>query len=439
MSERSDCKKCLMPFEKKFINQDGECVICHEHRKKWLNKDYEKAEKELIEIFNHYKERNKSKKYDAIIGFSGGKDSAYALYLAKKKYGLRPLAVTGDNGLLTERALKNIKTTVDKLDIDHLVVSQNHEELKTLYRAYFKKTKNFCEICYLTILKSLGEAALEYDVPLMITGFAFKIDSSHFRAEQRYCFEDAFANIVKEDVPEEIFSKYITKKVRTNNQFHLLHLFDYVNHIEKNIYDTLEKEIGWDSNNKDDKHSDCKFHEMLGYLKLINKDFTSLALMTPAALLRDGQINHDEFNEMMAKQETVFKKVDPKQFNEFLDYFAVDKDFLTQELVPPKLAEPIIKKADFEPLIHAKERLGKDEGELLKMLIDTIRPEIKRDGGDIAILDYGNNILKISMLGACRGCMIADQVMIRYLESLVRKYISSDIVIENVKMLVADV
>jgi Fe-S cluster biogenesis protein NfuA len=433
---RTLCKKCLMPFQEAFINQDGECVICHEHRKKWLNKDYVQSEEKLIRIFDHYKERNKNKKYDAIVAFSGGKDSAYALYLAKNQYGLRTLAVTGDNGLLTDRAIKNMKMTVDKLGVDHIIISQDHEELKSLYRAYFQKTKNFCEICYLTILKSLGQAALEYDVPLMITGFAFKIDSSHFRAERRYCFEDAFASIVKEDIPEDIYSKYITKEIRSNNEFHLLHLFDYINYIEKDIYDTLEKEIGWNSNNRDDRHSDCRFHAMLGYLKLKNGDLTSLVLMTPAALLRDGQIKPEEFHQMLAKQETVFKNVTEKQFDDFLEYFDIDEEFLEKSLEPPKLADPVINEEDFEPLIHARAQSDKSDREMLEMLINIIRPEINRDGGDIKILDYNNNVLKITMLGACRGCMIADQVMMRYLEHLIRSYISEDITIENIKLLV---
>ncbi len=433
---RTDCKKCLMSFEERFVNEDGECVICHEHRKKWLNKDYVQSEKELVRIFDHYKVRNKDKKYDAIVAFSGGKDSVYALYLARKKYGLRPLAVTGDNGILTERSRKNMKIVVDKLEVDHLIVSQDKKELQSLYRAFFQKTKNFCEICYLTILKSLGEAAVEYDVPLMITGFAFKIDSSHFRARQRYCLEDAFAHIVKDAVPAQVYQKYMTKSVRAEKHLHMLHLFDYVNHVEKDIYELLETELGWDSNNKNDKHSDCRFHDMLSYLKWINNDLTSLALMTPAALLRDGQISRRGFDDMLAKQEETFQQVDRKQVEDFLEYFDVDEGFLTKKLDDPSLVEPLALEEDFKPLLLARQENGKSQRELIEMLIDIIRPEIKRDGGDIKILEFNDNCLKIKLLGGCRGCLIADQVMIRYLEYLVRKNISNNIVIENVKELV---
>lgn len=432
-STRIDCRKCFMPFDDKFINEQGNCVICHEHSKKWLNRDYGQAEAELVEIFAHYKKRNHDKKYDCIVAFSGGKDSVYALYLAKEKYGLRPLAVTADNGLLTQRALQNMETIVDRLDVDHLVISQDQEELQSLYRAYFKKTKNFCEICYLMISWSLGQAALTYDVPLLITGFAFKIDSSHFRAERRYCFEDSFVNIVKDVIPEEVYSKYLTKNIRAKSHFHLLHLFDYVNHVEADIYRILEDELGWDSNNKDDKHSDCRFHHMLGYLRWLNGDLTSLVLMAPAALLRDGQITRHQFEEMSSKQKEQLHKVDRNQMEEFLDYFDIDESFLEENTAKPVLAEPLISAEDFAPLIEAKATNSKSKGQLLEMLIDIVRPEIRRDSGDIHILDFSCNLLKIKLSGGCRACMIADQVMIRYLEYLVRKYVADDIVIENTK------
>jgi len=431
--ERMQCVRCLMPFEKRFIGADGECVICREHRKKWLNRDYQKTEQQLIDILNHYKRRNKNKRYDAVVAFSGGKDSVYALYLLKHRYGMRPLAVTGDNGLLTERALKNMKTVVDQLGVDHVIARRDKEELQSLYRAYFQKTKNFCEVCYLTITSALGQSALEHDVPLMVTGFAFKVDSSHFRAARRYCFEDAFAAVIKDSIPEEVYKKYITKDVRASNKFHLVHLFDYINHVESEIYDLLETQLGWDSAGREDKHSDCRFHHMLGYLRRINNDLTSLALMTPAALLRDGQITVEQFRTMLAKEESLFANVEREQIDDFLQYFGVEEEFLTSPLPPVALADPVITEEDFAPLLEARHRNNKSKSELLEMLIAIIRPEVQRDGGDIAIVDYHDHILKVRLLGGCRGCMIGDQVMIRYLEYLVRKYVSDDIILEHAK------
>lgn len=240
-----------------------------------------------------------------------------------KKYGLRPLAVTADNGLLAPIALKNMKKVVDRLGVDHLVVTRNKEELRSLYRAFFRKTKNFCEVCYLTILSSLGQAAVEHDVPLIITGAAFKVDSSHFRAGYRYCVEDAVINIVKDSIQAEVYSKYISKEA-----------------------------------------------------------------------------------------------------------------FLTKNLDSPKLVKPLVSEKDFDVLREYRERPGISERNLIEKLFEIIRPELKRDGGDIKILEYKDKVLRIELLGGCRACYMADVIMMRYLEHLVRTHISEDIIIENVKKLV---
>jgi Fe-S cluster biogenesis protein NfuA len=433
---RIDCKKCMMSFTEKYINALGECVLCNEHRKKWFNKDYAKSEKELLEIFDHYKKRNKNRKYDSIVAFTGGKDSSYALYLAVKKFGLRPLAVTSDNGLLAPIAIKNMKRIVDLLGVDHLIVTRDKEELRSIYRAFFRKTKTFCEVCYLTILSSLGQAAVDYDVPLIITGAAFKVDSSHFRAEARYCVEDAVINIVKDSIPIDIYSKYMSKHIRANRSIHLLHIFDYVNYIEREIYRVLENELGWDSMKREDKHADCKFHHMLGYLRFLNNDSTSLVFMTPAALLRDGQITVEQFREMLAKEKTQFQHVNRNEIDEFLDFFGIEEAFLTTDLESPKFVEPLVSEKDFDVLRKYRNRSGIRKRDLIEMLFGIIRPELERDGGDIKILEYKDKVLRIEFLGGCRACYMADTVMMRYLEHLVRTHISEDIIIENVRRLV---
>ena len=45
--------------------------------------------------------RAKKRIYDVLVPLSGGKDSCYLLYFISKKYDLKCLAVTWDNGFLT--------------------------------------------------------------------------------------------------------------------------------------------------------------------------------------------------------------------------------------------------------------------------------------------------------------------------------------------------
>ena len=63
------------------------------------------------------KTAGKGKKYDCIIGLSGGVDSSYVLHLALSE-GLRPLAVHMDNNWNSELAVNNIKNLVTTLGVD---------------------------------------------------------------------------------------------------------------------------------------------------------------------------------------------------------------------------------------------------------------------------------------------------------------------------------
>ncbi|MBU1097084.1 MAG: N-acetyl sugar amidotransferase [Bacteroidetes bacterium] len=79
-----------------------------------------------------------SKRYDCLVGVSGGVDSSYLLYLLKVKYGLKPLAVNLDNGWSSDIAVKNIKKVTTKLNVDLETYVINYEEMKDILRAYVR-------------------------------------------------------------------------------------------------------------------------------------------------------------------------------------------------------------------------------------------------------------------------------------------------------------
>jgi hypothetical protein len=97
----------------------------------------EKGLAEWEEWLKRIKRDGKNKKYDCIVGVSGGTDSCYLLYLAKK-YGLRPLAVNLDNGFSSKTAVENIKKVTNALKIDLETFVIDYEEVKAVLRAYIK-------------------------------------------------------------------------------------------------------------------------------------------------------------------------------------------------------------------------------------------------------------------------------------------------------------
>ena len=97
----------------------------------------EKGHEAWLNIVERIKNTNSKKKYDCVIGVSGGTDSSYLLYLAKE-FGLRPLAVNLDNGWNSDISVKNIRKMTDALNIDLDTYVIDYEEIKDLFRAYMK-------------------------------------------------------------------------------------------------------------------------------------------------------------------------------------------------------------------------------------------------------------------------------------------------------------
>lgn len=115
------------------FDENGRCNFCRDFEKRLVNliaggKTTNKFEKLIKEI----KQKGKGKKYDCIVGVSGGVDSTYVLHLVKEA-GLRPLAVHLDNGWNSELAVSNIHAIISKLGIDlhtHVIDWNENREMQ---------------------------------------------------------------------------------------------------------------------------------------------------------------------------------------------------------------------------------------------------------------------------------------------------------------------
>lgn len=135
------CSRCVMDttVPKITFDENGFCNHCSD----FLNKQLKNEESLSIQISNtekfHEKIRNDGigKKYDCIVGVSGGADSSYALHLALIN-GLRPLAVHLDNGWNSELSQNNISTLVHATGVDLYTHVINWEENKDMQLSLIK-------------------------------------------------------------------------------------------------------------------------------------------------------------------------------------------------------------------------------------------------------------------------------------------------------------
>lgn len=97
----------------------------------------EQQEACLAMVLAQIKAARKNRKYDTIVGLSGGVDSTYIAHLAKE-YGLNPLCVHFDNGWNSELAVKNIENIVSRLGFDLFTYVIDWNEFKDLQLAYLR-------------------------------------------------------------------------------------------------------------------------------------------------------------------------------------------------------------------------------------------------------------------------------------------------------------
>jgi len=183
------CLQCILPetFPGIDFNADGVCSQCRkfEGKKTRLADDKKKYEQKFLELLGQLATRNPEpeiRPYDVLMAYSGGKDSTYTMGLLRNKYKLRILALSFDNGFVSETAVTNIKKVTDHLGIDHIFFKPAQDVLMTIFSTaakrelYSRKTleraSTICTSC-IGLVKSLClKMAIEQDIPMIGFGWS---------------------------------------------------------------------------------------------------------------------------------------------------------------------------------------------------------------------------------------------------------------------------
>jgi N-acetyl sugar amidotransferase len=142
MSKYQQCKRCLMDTSDSRIsfNGNGFCNNCS-HFLEFILPQWEndiKSENKFFDLVNEIKIRGKGKKYDCVIGLSGGLDSSYLLHIAVTKFNLRPLVFHVDGGWNTETAVRNINSLITGLNLELITDVISWKEMRSLQLAFFR-------------------------------------------------------------------------------------------------------------------------------------------------------------------------------------------------------------------------------------------------------------------------------------------------------------
>ncbi len=300
------CTRCVMDDTVKGITFDekGECTFCKIHDE--LEKKFplnEETPKRLQKLAEKIKNDGKGKKYDCIVGVSGGRDSTYTLYNAVK-LGLKPLAVHFDNGWNSEIAVQNIKNATDILGVDLHTHVADWEEFKDLQRSFLFASVPDAEVPTDWIIFSvLFSEAAQYNVKYIVHGHSFRTEGTtpltwtYMDGKYVQDVQKRFGKLKLKSFPNMSMSKYIYYSLfKKINQIRILYYYQYN---EKEVLRVLEEKLGW--KNYGDKHHESKYTAFFQAYILTRKFNIDKRKLHYSAKVRNGQLTRDDALQVIKK------------------------------------------------------------------------------------------------------------------------------------------
>jgi N-acetyl sugar amidotransferase len=175
------CTRCIYDATVPNITFDNEgvCNYCHQidDMEHMYQTGTSQAEKNLYKMIEQVKIDGKGKKYDCVIGVSGGTDSSYLVHKMVKEWGLRPLAVHYDSTWNTGISTENIRKMLAKLNVDLFTLVVDNKEMDEIYKAFFKSDVPEIEAPYdLGVIETLYRACKKYKIKYLFEGHSFQTE-----------------------------------------------------------------------------------------------------------------------------------------------------------------------------------------------------------------------------------------------------------------------
>ncbi len=257
------CSNCVLSssFPGIEFDEKGVCNFC---RDKTVIATEEAVIKEALGKVEDFFNKQKGKQeYDAIVCYSGGKDSTYTLKMAVERYNLNILSFTLDNGYISEKAFENINTVVESLGVDHFTFKPAKKVFNKMIstsitdqvysRSSMRRISSGCNTC-ISIVNNLAlKIALEKKIPFILAGFTLgQIPANSviyqnnypFFAESRKRGLDILRDKVGPKIDEYLsISQHLQDTVKEYP--HVINLLCLENITESEIVEKI-KSMGWE-------------------------------------------------------------------------------------------------------------------------------------------------------------------------------------------------
>jgi len=312
-TELEICQRCILPATFPGIKFDSQGICNHCRREESaLEKAPEKKaqyRERLDQLINSVK--GTAPAYDAILAYSGGKDSSYTLKLLSDRYDLRLLALTFDNHFVSGRSWENIRAVCDAAGAHHLALRPPWPIMKNLFTLTARqdifpaptllRASAICTACIGLVKSLVLKTALEMEIPLVAFGWSpgqAPIQSAIMKTnpvlarQNQAVWNKAFPGEISDGlrphfIPESYYEGY---QDRFPYNIHPLAFFDYE---EERIKRELES-VGWKAPTDTDTNStNCLLNAFANQCHIRRHRFHPYVFEI-ANMVRQGVMGRDE-------------------------------------------------------------------------------------------------------------------------------------------------
>lgn len=294
------CSRCIYDERVSAITFDAQGVCNYCHQVDMLQKQFgtgdEKGEAELVKIVEQIKKDGQGKKYDCIVGVSGGTDSSYMVYLAQK-WGLRPLAVHYDNTWNSATATQNISKVLSDTGVDLYTHVVDNKEVDDIFKSFFYASVAEIEAATdLALAEVMYRVAYKFDVKYVLEGHSFitegitPVGRNYFDGKYIQAIHRMFGKLPMKTYPLMTFSRFLfwtvfarIKKIRP---------YWYMAYSKEDAKDFLKQACGWEyygGHHLENRMT--AFYHTVYVTQKFNSDFRNNTL---SALVRLGKMTRAE-------------------------------------------------------------------------------------------------------------------------------------------------
>ncbi len=280
------------------FDQYGVCNYCRqvENLKIEFGTGKMKGERHLEKIVEKIKKSAKGKKYDCIVGVSGGTDSSYLLHIVSE-WGLRPLAVHYDNTWNSAIATMNIHSITSALDVDLYTHVVSNKEVDDIYRAFL-----LAGVAEIDAATDLGFAYLlrivakKFSIKYIFEGHSFieegitPITNNYFDGRYIKSIHRQFGELPIKTYPLMTFGRFMWSILSSRVKF--IRPLWYINYSKDDAKKLLSEKYGW--RDYGGHHLENRFTAFYHSIYLPKKFSTDLRNNALSAQVRNGKLSRSE-------------------------------------------------------------------------------------------------------------------------------------------------